>query len=473
VYKKYRVEKIMLSPRHQLVICLGINCTIGYGTLLYSFSLLSLEIEESFGWPTAFIYGVYSLGILLGGIAAPFLGKALDRYGAQYLMAAGSLIMACCLYGLSIVNSKIEFVVYLLLLEVLSILVLYESAFVAIVKAIPTKKYNTQTHTHTQTKNSVGSLVTRIKESTRLSITQITLMAGFASTIFWPLIAYLLSITHWRDVYVLMALLHLMVCFPLHLYCLSASPKSHLDKVKKNNDKIDSKCLLGSVEERSIKEDLVEEKSLAKSPLAKKLRISGQQWKTELLLALSFGGVAFCVNGLQIHIFSIMKMLTVEHGLAVLAGSLIGPFQVVSRLMDICLSSRITPIFLGALSTICMLCGLFFLVSASVISGYAVLLFAIFFGMGQGLTNIVRGSIPFYLFGDKHYGAITGRINGVRIIMTAIAPLSLSMLMNQTSVEVVLMLLSICLSISLWILICLRNRQRVTESNIEPVRTIK
>jgi hypothetical protein len=451
----------MLSPRHQLVICLGINCTIGYGTLLYSFSLLSLEIEESFGWPTAFIYGVYSLGILL------------DRYGAQYLMAAGSLIMACCLFGLSIVNSKIEFVVYLLLLEVLSILVLYESAFVAIVKAIPTKKYNTQTHTHTQTKNSDGSLVTRIKESTRLSITQITLIAGFASTIFWPLIAYLLSITHWRDVYVMMALLHLMVCFPLHLYCLRASPKSYLDKVKKNNDKIDSKCLLGSVEERSIKEDLVEEKSLAKSPFAKKLRISGQQWKTELLLALSFGGVAFCVNGLQIHIFSIMKMLTVEHGLAVLAGSLIGPFQVVSRLMDICLSSRITPIFLGALSTICMLCGLVFLVSASVISGYTVLLFAIFFGMGQGLTNIVRGSIPFHLFGDKHYGAITGRINGVRIIMTAIAPLSLSMLMNHTSVEVVLMLLSICLSISLWILICLRNRQRVTECNIEPVRTIK
>ncbi len=458
----------MLSPRHQLVICLGINCTIGYGTLLYSFSLLSLEIEESLGWPTAFIYGVYSLGILLGGIAAPFLGKALDRYGAQYLMAVGSLIMACCLYGLSIVNSKIEFVVYLLLLEVLSILVLYESAFVAIVKAIPTKKYNTQTYTHTQTKNSDGSLVTKIKESTRLSITQITLMAGFASTIFWPLIAYLLSITHWRDVYVMMALLHLMVCFPLHLYCLRAPPKSHLDKVKKNNDKIDSKCLLDSVEERSIKEDFVEEKSVAK-----KLRISGQQWKTELLLALSFGGVAFCVNGLQIHIFSIMKMLTVEHGLAVLAGSLIGPFQVVSRLIDICLSSRITPIFLGALSTICMLCGLFFLVSASMISGYAVLLFAIFFGMGQGLTNIVRGSIPFYLFGDKHYGAITGRINGVRIIMTAIAPLSLSMLMNHTSVEVVLMLLSICLSISLWILICLRNRQRLTECNIEPVRTIK
>jgi MFS family permease len=456
----------MLSPRHQLVICLGINCTIGYGTLLYSFSLLSLEIEESFGWSTAFIYGVYSLGILLGGIAAPFLGKALDRYGAQYLMAAGSLIMACCLYGLSIFNSKIEFVVYLLLLEVLSILVLYESAFVAIVKAIPTKKYKTQTHT--QTKNSDGSLVTKIKESTRLSITQITLMAGFASTIFWPLIAYLLSITHWRDVYVMMSLLHLMVCFPLHLYCLRAPPKSHLDKVKKNNDKIDSKRLLDSVEERSIKEDLVEEKSFVK-----KLRISGQQWKTELLLALSFGGVAFCVNGLQIHIFSIMKMLTVEHGLAVLAGSLIGPFQVVSRLIDICLSSRITPIFLGALSTICMLCGLFFLVSASVISGYAVLLFAIFFGMGQGLTNIVRGSIPFYLFGDKHYGEITGRINGVRIIMTAIAPLSLSMLMNHTSVEVVLMLLSICLSISLWILICLRNRQRVTECNIEPVRTIK
>ncbi|EGG92972.1 putative transport protein [gamma proteobacterium IMCC1989] len=445
----------MLSPRHQLVICLGINCTIGYGTLLYSFSLLSLEIEKTFEWSTAFIYGVYSLGILLGGIAAPFLGKALDRYGAQYPMAAGSLIMACCLYGLSITSSKIEFVVYLLLLEVLSILVLYESAFVAIVKAIPTKKYNTQDHN--QTKNTDGSLATKIKESTRLSITQITLMAGFASTIFWPLIAYLLSITHWRDVYVMMALLHLIVCFPLHLYCLRTSSSSYLDNAEEGRYKKDN--------------HKVEEKTLAKNPFAKKLKISGQQWKTELLLALSFGGVAFCVNGLQIHIFSIMEMLTVEHGLAVLAGSLIGPFQVVSRLMDVFLSRRVTPIFLGALSIICMLCGLLFLLSASVISGYTVLLFAIFFGMGQGLTNIVRGAIPFYLFGDQHYGAITGRINGVRIIMTAIAPLSLSMLMHHTSVEAVLMLLSICLSISLWILICLRNQHRVTECNIKPVRT--
>ena len=464
-------KKIILSPRHQLVIFLGINCTIGYGTLLYSFSLLSLEIEKTFEWSTAFIYGVYSLGILLGGIAAPFLGKALDRYGAQYPMAAGSLIMACCLYGLSITSSKIEFVVYLLLLEVLSILVLYESAFVAIVKAIPTKKYNTQDHN--QTKNTDGSLATKIKESTRLSITQITLMAGFASTIFWPLIAYLLSVTHWRDVYVMMALLHLAVCFPLHLYCLRTSSSSYQDNTEEGKYKKDS-CKNDRYKKNEYKKNnyKVEEKILARNPFAKKLKISGQQWKIELLLALSFGGVAFCVNGLQIHIFSIMEMLTVEHGLAVLAGSLIGPFQVVSRLMDIFLSRRVTPIFLGALSIICMLCGLLFLLSASVISGYTVLFFAIFFGMGQGLTNIVRGAIPFYLFGDQHYGAITGRINGVRIIMTAIAPLSLSMLMNHTSVEVVLMLLSICLSISLWILICLRNQHRVTEYNTESASSI-
>lgn len=416
----------MFSYRHQLVLCLGINCTIGYGTLLYSFSLLSLEIENTFSWSSAFIYGVYSLGILLGGMAAPFLGKALDRCGTRYPMAVGSLIMACCLYGLSIVNNKIEFVVYLLLLEILSILVLYESAFVAIVQAIPQKN------------NEADTLTANTKEKTRLSITQITLMAGFASTIFWPLIAYLLSLTHWRDVYVFMALLHLFICFPLHLYCLRSVSKNNVVNVMQETQKMESGTLF--------------------EPEKNVVVPKGKQWKTELLLALSFGGVAFCVNGLQIHIFSIMELLRVEHALAVLAGSLVGPFQVVSRVMDIFLSRRITPVFLGVISIVCMMCGLLFLVAVSVANSYSVLLFAVFFGMGQGLTNIVRGSIPFYLFGSSQYGAITGRINGVRIIMTAMAPVSLSMLMNHASVEIVIIILSVCMMLSLWVLVRLQSQ---------------
>ena len=178
-------------------------------------------------------------------------------------------------------------------------------------------------------------------------------------------------------------------------------------------------------------------------------------------MALSFGGVAFCTSGLHIHLFTIMHALSIHDALAVLAGSLIGPFQVVSRVMDIFLARRITPILLGAISIMLMVCGFFFLLIAAV-SSYTVLLFAIFFGLGQGLTYIVRGSIPLYLFGHSHYGAITGRINGIRIIMTAIAPVSVAMLIDNTAIEGVILLLSICMAGSLWLLVYLRNQQNLT-----------
>ncbi|MGS2716631.1 MFS transporter [Eionea flava] len=391
----------------RLVLCLGVNCTIGYGTLFYSFSLLALEIEQSLGWSSHFIYGVYSLGLFVGGFFAPYLGKLLDRYGTRCSMALGSLLMACCLYGLSTVESKSAFVIYLLVLEVFSILVLYESAFVAIVKAYDS-----------------GSQP-RANDNQRQSMTQITLMAGFASTIFWPLIAFLLTIVEWRDVYFYMALIHLLVCFPLHLYGLN--PRYKIDD---QPDKPDSSVI-----------------SMKSKPKV--------QRKQEWLLALSLAGIAFCINGVQIHFFSITEGLNVEHVVAVLAGTLVGPFQVVSRLVDLLFSRRISPFFLGFISVGLITLGLLLLWLTSFLSQSAVLLFAIFFGMGQGLMYIVRGALPLYLFGSSAYGAVTGRLNGVRISMTAAAPLLISLLISNIAVEyvvIILIFLSLCCYGSLVIL---------------------
>jgi MFS family permease len=115
-----------------LVLGLGVNCTIGYGTVYYSFSLMSLEIENHFGWSSEFIFGIYSLGILLSGLVAPIIGRYLDLWGARYLMSFGSLAVACCFLGLSQMNSPLEFIFFLLLIEILLTLIVYESAFVAL-----------------------------------------------------------------------------------------------------------------------------------------------------------------------------------------------------------------------------------------------------------------------------------------------------------------------------------------------------
>ena len=187
-------DRFFIPGTRALVLGLGLNCTIGYGTVFYSFSLMSLQIEDVFGWSSEFIYGIYSLGVLLSGLIAPVIGRYLDRYGVRYLMSAGSIIVAISFFGLATMSNQWEYILWLLLMEVFSILVVYESAFVALTHAARTQA--------------------------RLPITQITLMAGFASTIFWPLISWLLSIVDWRTVYIILALLHIVVCFPVHFWVL-------------------------------------------------------------------------------------------------------------------------------------------------------------------------------------------------------------------------------------------------------------
>lgn len=397
---------------------LGLNCTIGYGTLFYSFSLLSIELEQAFGWSKAFIYGVYSLGILLSGFASPFIGKALDKFNTHTPMTLGSFLIAIILLCLSLIQTQWQFVLSLLLMEVVSLLVLYESAFVAL------------SHFRGQ--------------QARLPISQITLMAGFASTIFWPLVAWLIELSDWRVTYQVMALLHLCICLPIHFVLLKpiVSPKAA--------NKLSQK--------RAVKSENDNNKN---------------HWRIELLVAFAFGLVAFCIAGMQLHLFSIMSSLQLPETLALLAGVLIGPCQVASRLADVFFGRLINPIMLAIVSMLAMLVGVLTLYLAGVVSSELVFIFAAGFGAGQGLSYIVRGAVPLYLFGESDYGAITGRINGIRMVMTAAAPVSFAIIISQFDVITVLVLVSLLMLLSILMLLLVANMHQQQKHALNEYRVIK
>lgn len=355
-----------------LVLGLGATCTIGYGTILYSFSLLSIEIGKAFSWSSQFIFGIYSLGILLSGLIAEKIGKRLDQSGARWPMCLGSLIVAACLFGLAGMTSKTEYVVFMLLLEGVSILVLYESAFVA--------------------------LTQEAGKGARRSISQVTLIAGFASTVFWPLVAKLLQYLDWRAVYVLMGLLHLIVCLPVHFWVLRPNPKRMADK----------RAVSGALSHR----------------------VGIQNRRIELFIGTAFGLAAFCIVGVQVHLFGLFSRLGVSEQLAILAGTLIGPFQVISRATDMLLSSYVNAPQMANISLVSMAIGLLFGISIDFISPYSALLFTIFFGIGQGLTNIVRGALPLHYFGELNYGSTTGRMNRLRLVLTAVSPVCIAFLLE-------------------------------------------
>ena len=382
------MKSLFIPGTFHLVLALGTTCTIGYGTVLYSFSLLSIEIENAFNWSNEFIFGVYSFGVLLAGLVAARIGRILDQHSARIPMCMGSVLVAISLAGQAQMTSKAEFIVFMLLMEAVSILVIYESAFVALTQAVG--------------------------KGARKPISQITLIAGFASTIFWPVIAELLKHTDWRGVYLFMALLHILVCLPLHWIYLKPRP-SHTAETEDEHHQVSNTTFF-------------------------------HDFKTEIFIALAFGLAAFCIVGLQIHIFAIFGQLEVNEKIAIVAGSLIGPFQVISRLTDMILGRYINAYQLGLISLSAMALGLLFMLLTQTISPSTAFLFAVFFGVGQGLTNIVRGALPLQLFGALNYGAITGRMNRIRLFMTAIAPISFAFMLEAIGVKYLLiLLLSACL----------------------------
>jgi MFS family permease len=169
---------------------LGITQIVGYGSLYYAFAILAADMAASFDWPVSRIFGVFSLALLVGGLTAPIAGRWMDRFGAPALMTAGSALASAALLAVAAAPGPVTFTVALVVLQCVATFVLYDAAFTALV----------------QTRGS----------DARLRIMHLTLIAGFASTIFWPLTAWLNGWLDWRSVMLAFAVLNLLICTPIH-----------------------------------------------------------------------------------------------------------------------------------------------------------------------------------------------------------------------------------------------------------------
>jgi len=262
------LNKIFKIGSIKSVLGLGVTSTIGYGTLYYSFAIMSNEIQNEFDWSRSFIFAIFSIGILMGGLLAPKVGKLLDKHGARIIMSIGSFLCFVGLFGISFISNQYEYIIAIIFLEVVSTLVLYEAAFVALA----------------QLKG----------ENSRISITQITLIAGFASTIFWPLIGYLLTLVSWRETYQVLSLFHILVAMPIHLLLLKK------DLLIQNNN---------SLEKISFVDVEIKNK---------------ESKKIFIMLAFIFSLIAIPVTVMQTHFIGLLNQFGIETVVAIGIGALIG-----------------------------------------------------------------------------------------------------------------------------------------------------
>lgn len=117
-----------------LILALGVTQVAGYGALYYAFAVLAPGITNSLGWAPEWTYGGFALGLLAGGLAAPFAGRLIDRHGTRRMMSIGSVLASLSLLALSRAEGAIGYYAAMIAVEVVSTLVLYDAAFTALTR---------------------------------------------------------------------------------------------------------------------------------------------------------------------------------------------------------------------------------------------------------------------------------------------------------------------------------------------------
>ncbi|MBB3951030.1 arsenite efflux MFS transporter ArsK [Aureimonas jatrophae] len=355
------------------IAALGVSQIVGYGTLYYSFGILAPAMAQDIGWPTEWVFGALTVALLTGGLVAPWTGRWLDRFGAGRVMAAGSVAAAVALAAAALAPDAPAFVLALIAIEVASTFVQYGAAFPLLV----------QRHPGTAQRN----------------ILYLTLIAGFASTLFWPLTTWLHETMAWREVYLVFAAMNVAVCLPIHLW-LARRPEARP---------------LAAAEAEPVAR-VVPARGLV--PLSLRSRAF-------LLMGVAFAFQSLVVSSVLVHMLPIISALGL--GLAgVMVSAVFGPAQVAGRFTLMVFGRDLSPLALAVISAALLPVSLV-LLAATAPSTAGAAVFAALFGLGNGLYSIVGGTLPLALFGPEGYGALQGRVTSIRLIVGSAAPFAFAL----------------------------------------------
>lgn len=395
-----------------LTLLIGVSMTIGYGTLYYPFAILGPEIARAQGWSNGFVFGVFSAALLTSAVTASLVGRAMDRFGARPVMVTGSCLAALALVNLSLVQSMTGFVVAMLVIEFASRMVQYETGFAAL----------TAIH----------------GRYARRPIAHVTLVAGFASTVFWPLIHWLLGYMDWRGVCLVLAAINLLIAMPIH----AMVPRR------------------AGTHDRSQPAPAPNRDPGLLKP--------GNRTPAFVFMAIAFAGGSFLMSAVHTSFFLILSEMGRTAALAALAGAVIGPMQVAARLIEMLSGERVSSSVVGVISSTTLLLGLVCLVAGLWFDGELIVIaFAVSFGIGQGLNFIARAILPARLFGTEGYGAMTGNLATLRLLAMAGAPVCTALAISHAGIGLTLALLMLVAAVGVsasWALCLIENRAAAAEA---------
>ena len=349
-----------LNKGLSITIRLGVAQIIGWGSSFYLPAILAAPISLSLGISTQEFFWAFTLSLLVSGLLGPQVGKAIDRLGGRAVLPYGSLAFALGLTLLSVSTNQMMLVTAWLLIGVGGSMGNYDSAFATAV-------------------NFFGNKSNKV-------IAGITVFAGFSSTISWPLTSFLEQTIGWQQAVFFWALLHLVIGLPLNL----SIPK---------------------VPRREVSDMTGPIKKIIKNKFRFDMLI--------VIFALMFALEGFIVSSVNTTLPFLLTELGASTGVALLAASILGPSQVLARILILIPGKIMTPMRVAALSIAAHPIGVLLIWLFGV---NALIPFVILHGIGVGLNPFIRGSLPLLFFGADRFGQRQGYIMMLSKIVSALSP---------------------------------------------------
>ncbi len=351
------------------ITALALGQLVAWAALFYAFSSFVLPMQREFAWGKPETMGALTLGMTVWGISSYAAGAAIDRGHGRWVMTLGAALAGTGFLLWSQIHTLSMLYIAWAVMGAAMAMTLYEPAF-----AVLTKRY---------------------PDHYRQGITSLTLVGGFASTLSFPAVAWLIATWGWRHALMVIGLLLLFGVAPLHAWALRGADTPSRAAA---HDAVDNATLHEALRHRAF-------------------------W----LLTVAFALYAFVSAALWAHIMPAFAAKGTSESQALTVVMWVGPAQVVGRVVYLWLGRHIGPRSLGLMVLAGTPVSLAVFAWADHLAG--LLLFALLFGVANGLSTIVRGNVVPEYFGREHVGRISGAMSAIALMTRAAAPLAVAWLL--------------------------------------------
>ena len=386
-----------------VVIALGATQTLAWASSTYLPAILAAPIARDLDVSRATVFGAFSISLLVMAAAGPLVGRAIDRAGGRNMLMWSNLVLAAGLVTLGMAHHVLMLFAAWCILGAGMAMGLYDAAFAALVRIYGT--------------------------DARRPITGITLIAGFASTVGWPLSAYMDAEIGWRTACFVWAALHVLIALPVNWKLIPAVAVTVAGRAAPAAPGAAApvSAARGTAADAATS-DGADRNIATPSATAPDRAVRRRRFA---LLGIYFASTAFVTSAYASHLPGLLTVMGAGAAGAVFAAALLGPAQVAARLVEFGIISRykvhalVTARVATALHPLaCVLLAAF--------GGPPMLaaVFALLHGAGNGMITIAKGTLPLALFGPAGYGLTQGWLGVGARVMQAAAPYAFGLVLD-------------------------------------------